>query len=168
MPVKLKSSQVQQNFGQAVDRALMENDVIVESYGTPRVAIVEYGRYRRLVEAERELLRARLQQASASASACPEEAHCSSKGTSTPTSGSGHVSSGHSGASGHVTSGQSGQSTSGQGVAGSDDPHAVRSTAAPSRMAIVSHTVRLLENFRVAIFSPFSRLLFDMRSSLCE
>jgi len=69
MPVKLKSSQVQQNFGQAVDRALMENDVIVESYGTPRVAIVEYGRYRRLVEAERELLRARLQQASAAASA---------------------------------------------------------------------------------------------------
>ena len=69
MPVKLKSSQVQQNFGQAVDRALMEDDVIVERYGTPRVAIVEYGRYRRLVEAERELLRARLQQASAAASA---------------------------------------------------------------------------------------------------
>jgi len=69
MPVKLKSSQVQQSFGQAVDRALMEDDVIVERYGTPRVAIVEYGRYRRLVEAEQELLRTRLQQASAAASA---------------------------------------------------------------------------------------------------
>lgn len=69
MPVKLKSSQVQQNFGQAMDRALLEDDVIVERYGTPRVAIVEYRRYRRLVEAEKELLRARLQQASAAASA---------------------------------------------------------------------------------------------------
>lgn len=69
MPVKLKSSQVQQNFGQAVDRALMEDDVIVERYGTPRVAIVEYGRYQRLVEAEQQLLRTRLQQASAAASA---------------------------------------------------------------------------------------------------
>ena len=45
MPVKLNSSQVQQNFGQALDRALMEDDVIVE------------------------LLRTRLQQASAAASA---------------------------------------------------------------------------------------------------
>ncbi len=69
MPVKLKSSQVQQNFGQAVDRALMEDDVIVERYGVPRVALVEYTRYQRLVEAERELLRTRLQQASAAASA---------------------------------------------------------------------------------------------------
>ena len=69
MPVKLKSSRVQQNFGQAVDRALVEDDIIVERYGTPRVAIVEYGRYRRLVEAEQELLRTRLQQASAAASA---------------------------------------------------------------------------------------------------
>jgi len=69
MPVKLKSSQVQQNFGQAMDRALMEDDVIVERYGLPRVAIVEYSRYQRLVEAEQELLRARLQQASAAASA---------------------------------------------------------------------------------------------------
>jgi hypothetical protein len=69
VPVKLKSSQVQQNFGQAMDRALLEDDVIVERYGTPRVAIVEYGRYRRLVKAEKELLRARLQQAAAVASA---------------------------------------------------------------------------------------------------
>ena len=69
MPVKLKSSKVQQNFGLVVDRVLMEDDVIVERYGVPRVAIVEYGRYQRLVEAEHELLRIRLQQASAVASA---------------------------------------------------------------------------------------------------
>lgn len=69
MPVRLKSSHVQQNFGQAVDRALMEDDVIVERYGMPRVAIVAYGRYRRLVEAEQELLHTRLQRASAAASA---------------------------------------------------------------------------------------------------
>jgi hypothetical protein len=69
MPVKLKSSQVQQNFGLVMDRALLEDDIIVERYGMPRVAIVEYGRYQRLVEAEQKLLRARLQQASAAASA---------------------------------------------------------------------------------------------------
>lgn len=69
MPVNLKSSQVQQNFGQAMDRALVEGDVIVERYGTPRVAIVEYGRYQKLVEAEQALLRARLRQASAAVSA---------------------------------------------------------------------------------------------------
>lgn len=72
MPVKLKSSQVQQNFGQAVDRAMLEEDVIVERYGLPRVAIVEYKRYQRLVEAEKELLRNRLQQASAAATARAE------------------------------------------------------------------------------------------------
>ena len=69
MPVKLNSSDVQQSFGEAVDRALLEDDVIVERYGTPRVAIVEYKRYQRLVEAERELLRVRLQQAAAAAAA---------------------------------------------------------------------------------------------------
>ena len=69
MPVKLKSSQVQQHFGRAIDRAMLEDDVIVERYGMPRVAIVEYKRYQRLVEAERELLRSRLQQAAAAASA---------------------------------------------------------------------------------------------------
>jgi hypothetical protein len=69
MPVKLKSSDVQQSFGEAVDRALLEDDVIVERYGTPRVAIIEYKRYQRLVAAEQELLRTRLQQASAATSA---------------------------------------------------------------------------------------------------
>ena len=72
MPVRLKSSQVQQNFGQTVDRAMLEEDVIVERYGRPRVAIVEYKRYQRLVEAERQLLRNRLEQASGAASARAE------------------------------------------------------------------------------------------------
>jgi hypothetical protein len=69
MPVKLNSSQVQQNFGRAMDRAMVEDDVIVERYGTPRVAIVEYRRYQQLIEAERALLRNRLLQASAAVSA---------------------------------------------------------------------------------------------------
>jgi len=67
MPVKLKSSQVQQSFGLVMDRVLIEGEVIVERYGVPRVTIVEYGRYQRLVAAEQELLRTRLQQASAAA-----------------------------------------------------------------------------------------------------
>ena len=69
MPMKLKSSDVQRSFGKAVERALLEDDIIVERYGTPHVAIVEYRRYQRLVEAEQELLRTRLQQASDVASA---------------------------------------------------------------------------------------------------
>ena len=69
MPVRLKSSDVQQSFGDTVDRALLEDDVIVERYGTPRVAIIGYRRYQRLVEAEKELLRSRLEQASDAASA---------------------------------------------------------------------------------------------------
>jgi PHD/YefM family antitoxin component YafN of YafNO toxin-antitoxin module len=69
MTVILNSSQVQQNFGQAMDRAAMADDVIVERYGAPRVAIIGYQRYRRLVEAEQELLRTRLQQASSAVSA---------------------------------------------------------------------------------------------------
>ena len=69
MPTKVKSSQVQQNFGLMMDRVLTEEDIIVERYGLPRVAIVEYHRYQRMVEAEQELLRTRLQQASAAAMA---------------------------------------------------------------------------------------------------
>jgi PHD/YefM family antitoxin component YafN of YafNO toxin-antitoxin module len=64
MVITLPSSQVQQNFGQAMERALRADDVVVERYGAPRVAIVEYARYQRLVEAEQALLRLRLQQAS--------------------------------------------------------------------------------------------------------
>lgn len=69
MIITLPSSQVQQNFGQAMERALRADDVVVERYGAPRVAIVEFGRYQRLVEAEQALLRIRLQQASDAASA---------------------------------------------------------------------------------------------------
>ena len=69
MPVRLKSSDVQQSFGEVLDRVLLEDDVIVERYGTPRVVIVAYKRYQRLVESEQELLRTRLQQASTASSA---------------------------------------------------------------------------------------------------
>jgi PHD/YefM family antitoxin component YafN of YafNO toxin-antitoxin module len=69
VPVRLTSSEVQKNSRKAVDRALMEDDVVIERYGTPRVVMVEYGRYQRLIEAEQELLRIRLQQVSAAASA---------------------------------------------------------------------------------------------------
>ncbi|PKO21403.1 MAG: hypothetical protein CVU38_14885 [Chloroflexi bacterium HGW-Chloroflexi-1] len=69
MVVTLNSSQVQQNFGQAMDHALLTDDVVIERYGIPRVTMMGYPRYRRLVEAEQELLRVRLQQASAAASA---------------------------------------------------------------------------------------------------
>jgi len=69
MPVRLKSSEVQQNFGLVMDRALTEAEVIVERYGTPRVVILDYRRYQQLLTAERDLLRTRLQQASAEVSA---------------------------------------------------------------------------------------------------
>lgn len=69
MSITLNSSQVQQNFGQAMDQAALADDVIVERYGIPRVAIIGYQRYQRLLAAEQELLRSRLQQASNAASA---------------------------------------------------------------------------------------------------
>lgn len=69
MPITMNSSQVQQNFGAAMDQAMLADDVVVERYGTPRVTIISYQRYQRLVAAEQELLRLRLQQASAAASA---------------------------------------------------------------------------------------------------
>ena len=69
MTVTLKSTEAQQNFGAMLDRAIGEDDVIVERYGSPRVAIVNYRRYQALVAAEKELVRLRLQQASAAASA---------------------------------------------------------------------------------------------------
>ena len=65
----LKSTEAQQNFGAVLDMALGENDVIIERYGTPRVAIVAYVRYQDLVNAERELMRLRLQQAAATTAA---------------------------------------------------------------------------------------------------
>jgi uncharacterized protein (DUF433 family)/antitoxin (DNA-binding transcriptional repressor) of toxin-antitoxin stability system len=51
MAVTLNSSQVQQNFGAALDRALRGEDVIIERYGTPRAAIVAFERYQRLAAA---------------------------------------------------------------------------------------------------------------------
>jgi PHD/YefM family antitoxin component YafN of YafNO toxin-antitoxin module len=69
MTVTLKSTEAQQNFGAMLDRAIGEDDVIVERYGSPRVAIVNYRRYQALVAAEKELIRLRLQQASAAVSA---------------------------------------------------------------------------------------------------
>lgn len=41
MAVQLSSSQVQQNFGAAVERALRGEDVVIERYGMPRAAVVE-------------------------------------------------------------------------------------------------------------------------------
>ena len=64
MVIHMKSSQVQQEFGEVVDRALVEGEVVVERYGSPRVVILEYRRYRQLLEAERQFMRQRLQQAS--------------------------------------------------------------------------------------------------------
>jgi prevent-host-death family protein len=51
----IKSSEAQQNFGRVVDQALVEDDIIVERYGEPRVVIVAYRRYQQLLEAERTL-----------------------------------------------------------------------------------------------------------------
>ena len=69
MTLRLKSTEAQQNFGALLDRAAGVEDVIVERYGSPRVAIVAYPRYEELVNAERELMRLRLQGASAAVSA---------------------------------------------------------------------------------------------------
>jgi uncharacterized protein (DUF433 family) len=54
MVIQLPSSQVQQNFGAAVERTLRGEDVVIERYGTPRVALVEYGRYQQLLAAQQE------------------------------------------------------------------------------------------------------------------
>jgi hypothetical protein len=69
MAIILKSTEAQQNFGSVVERLAIEDDIIVDCYGSPCVAIVNYRRYQALVAAEKELIRHRLQQASATASA---------------------------------------------------------------------------------------------------
>jgi PHD/YefM family antitoxin component YafN of YafNO toxin-antitoxin module len=66
MPVR--SGQVQQEFGEVIDQSLEGEDVIVERHGAPWVVVIKFQRYQQLLEAERELLRSRLQQASAEAS----------------------------------------------------------------------------------------------------
>ncbi|MCL4862984.1 MAG: type II toxin-antitoxin system Phd/YefM family antitoxin [Caldilineaceae bacterium] len=67
--ITFKSSEAQQNFGMVMEHALAEGDVVIERYGAPRVAIINFKRYQRLLDAERELLRLRLQQASAAVTA---------------------------------------------------------------------------------------------------
>ena len=68
MALHMKSTQVQQEFGEVMDQALSGSDVIVERYGSPRVAILNYRRYEQLLESERQLQRERLQSASVAAS----------------------------------------------------------------------------------------------------
>jgi len=65
----IKATEAQKSFGEIMDRARSDEAVIVERYGKPRVVIVDYERYQRLIEAERALLRGRLQQSSAAVSA---------------------------------------------------------------------------------------------------
>jgi prevent-host-death family protein len=52
MSVTLKSTDVQQNFGKVMEQALTEDDVIVERYGEPRVAIISYRRYQQLLQSQ--------------------------------------------------------------------------------------------------------------------
>lgn len=69
MTISYKSSEVQQNFGLVLERALTDTAVIVERYGVPKVAIVAYPRYQQLLDAERELHLARLREAAAETAA---------------------------------------------------------------------------------------------------
>lgn len=50
MAIIMNSSQVQQNFGAALERTLRGEDVIIERYGRPQAAMVPYDRYQRLAE----------------------------------------------------------------------------------------------------------------------
>jgi hypothetical protein len=52
MAIRLKSSEVQQNFGRVIDQAMVEDGIIVERYGEPRAAILSYQRYQQLIEIE--------------------------------------------------------------------------------------------------------------------
>ncbi len=69
MTASFKSSEVQQNFGLVLERALTSTAVIVERYGVPKVAIVAYPRYQQLLDAERELRLERLREAAAETAA---------------------------------------------------------------------------------------------------
>jgi prevent-host-death family protein len=66
---RITSTDAQKSFGRIIDQAVAGDAVVVERYGQPRVVIVDYGRYRELVEAEREALRDRLRAASTAVSA---------------------------------------------------------------------------------------------------
>ncbi len=65
----INATQAQKMFGQVLDQALAGEAVVVERYGKPRAVVLDFRRYRQLVESEQELLRARLAAASAAASA---------------------------------------------------------------------------------------------------
>jgi PHD/YefM family antitoxin component YafN of YafNO toxin-antitoxin module len=65
----INSTEVQKSFGRIMDQAKGGEAVVVERYGTPRVVILDFERYRALIETERELLRSRLRAASAAVAA---------------------------------------------------------------------------------------------------
>ena len=65
----INATEAQKSFGQIIDRAHGNEAIVVERYGRPRVVIVDYERYRELIACERDELRDRLRQASASAQA---------------------------------------------------------------------------------------------------
>lgn len=69
MTVIVKSTQAQQNFGQVMDKAFTEDDIVVERYGEPHVVILNYRRYQHLIAAEQDLLRTQLKEISAAVSA---------------------------------------------------------------------------------------------------
>lgn len=65
MVVHIQSTHAQQNFGEVMGRAAQGEEVVVERYGAPSVAILAYGRYEQLLAAERELQLFKLKQAAA-------------------------------------------------------------------------------------------------------
>lgn len=69
MSLHIQSTKVQQGFGEVMAQAMRGEDVVVERYGSPRVVIIEYGRYKKLLSSEQEAIRGRLQAASEAASA---------------------------------------------------------------------------------------------------
>ena len=67
--MRVKSAEAQKSFGHIMEQAHGDEVVVVERYGRPRVVIMDFARYERLVEGEREQLRTRLHQASEAATA---------------------------------------------------------------------------------------------------
>jgi hypothetical protein len=51
MPVR--SVQVQQEFGEVIERSLRGEDVVVERYGAPWVVVIEFQRYQQLLAGAR-------------------------------------------------------------------------------------------------------------------
>ena len=69
MSSQIQSTQVQQGFGDVMEKAVRGEDVVVKRYGKPRVVIIGHERYQQLLNAEQALQRKELQEASAAASA---------------------------------------------------------------------------------------------------